>query len=70
MKHPNIHFNAHFECGNLSQAIFGCHETRIVEKSKALSFQNSFVPILTYGRKSLITTEKEYNCKYSVRKNF
>jgi len=26
----------------MSFAIFGCHETRIIEKSKALSSQNSF----------------------------
>ena len=38
--------------------IFGCHETRIVEKGKALNFQNSFCPILTYGHESWVMTER------------
>ena len=29
-------------CSNDSFALFGCHETRIVEKGKAINFQNSF----------------------------
>ena len=38
--------------------LFGCLETRIVKKGNALNFQNSFFPILTYGRESWIMTER------------
>ena len=57
--YPN---QARLECSNASFAKFGCHETRIVKKSKALNFQNSFCPhfhlwswILSNDKKSAIT---------------
>ena len=34
------------------------HETTIVKKGKALNFQNSFVPILTYGHESWVVTKR------------
>ena len=37
---------------NACFALFGCHETRIVEKGKALNFKTVFVLILSYGHKS------------------
>ena len=42
----------------MSIALFGLHETRIVEKSKTLNFLNSLVPILTYGHESWVITER------------
>ena len=42
----------------LSKIVKGCHETRIVEKGKALNLQKSFVPILTYGHESWVMTER------------
>ena len=47
-------------CSNASFALLGCHETRIVEKGKALNFQNSFCPhsYLLYGHEFWVITER------------
>ena len=50
--------NRQGKCSNASFALFGCHKTRIVKKGKALNFQNSFVPILTYGHESTVMPER------------
>ena len=44
----------------MSFALLGCHETRIVEKGKALNFQSSFCPHshLQYGHESWVMTER------------
>jgi len=40
--HTFIMYRQFFKFNKFLKEIFSCHETRIVEKSKALIFQNSF----------------------------
>ena len=42
----------------MSFALLGCHETRIVEKGKALNFQSSFCPYSHFGHESWVMTER------------
>ena len=53
--------NRQVQCSNASFAFYVCHETRIVEKGKALNLQNSFCPHshLLCGHESWGVTERE-----------
>ena len=46
-----------FSCLGL-HSLFICHETKIVEKGKALNFQAVNIPILTYGHESWVMTKR------------
>ena len=50
--------NRQGQCSNASFALLSCHETRIVEKGKALNFRNSFRPHSHLWSWILIMTER------------
>ena len=53
-----------------SFALLGCRETRIVKKGKALNFQNSFIPILTYGHELWVMIERVRSQVQCLRKDY